>query len=232
MSNPALACLGNIFVEPKKALQDIRPHTAWLWYPLVITIALTVAFIVWYYATVDIDWLANQTIAAMGDKYSGDQLEQIRQNFTRSRFLIGGAVFVPISIIVLNLLQALYLFLVSKIGGYEEQSYGKWFSFSVWTSFPIILSTIASGIAYLFASHQTSYYSLDVTSLNTLVFHLPMGNHLMGVAASVHITTFWVLGLMSIGFAQWTKQSLGKSTVIVLAPWVIIYALILIVKLV
>jgi hypothetical protein len=94
-----------------------------------------------------------------------------------------------------------------------------------------VLAYIAAAITYLFASTQTSFYTADITSLNTLLFHLPMSNHLMGVAASVHLTTFWVLGLMSVGFAQWNKQSLGKSVVIVLAPWVIIYGLILIVKL-
>jgi len=232
METSALTCLGNIFVEPKKALQDIQPHTAWFWYPLIITIVLTVAFIVWYYATADIGWLANQMTAAMADKYSNEQLEQIRQNFTRSRLLTGSAVFVPLWISIVYLLQALYFFLVCKTGGYGEQSYGKWFSFSVWTSFPIVLSTIASGIAYLFASPQTSYYALDVTSLNALLFRLPLGHPLMSVAASVHLTTFWALGLMSVGFAQWTKKSLGQSALIVLAPWIIIYALIIILKLV
>ncbi|MDE2234543.1 MAG: YIP1 family protein [Gammaproteobacteria bacterium] len=231
MNNQALASLGNIFVEPKTALQDIRTHISWFLYPLIISTVLIIAFTVWYYATVDIGWLANQMTAALGDKYSSDQLEQIRQNFTRTRFIVGSAVFIPISIIALSLLQALYLFLVSKIGGYEEQSYGRWFNFSVWTGFPMILSTIASGITYLFSSHQVTYYTLDITSLNTLLFHLPLNNHMMGVAASLHLTTFWILALMIFGFAQWNKLRLGKSTIIVLAPWVIIYALIIIIKL-
>ncbi len=232
MNSSALACLGNIFVEPKKALQDIRPHTLWWLYPIIITIVVVVAWNVWYFVSVDIDWLANQMIAAMADKYSGDQLEQMRQNFTRKYFLIFGIIGGSFAIVIISLLQALYFFMVSKIGGYEEQSYGRWFNFTAWTSFPNVLAYIAAAITYLFASSQTSFYAADITSLNTLLFHLPMSNHLMGVAASVHLTTFWVLGLMSVGFALWTKQSLGKSIVIVLAPWVIIYGLILIVKLV
>ncbi|HVC28855.1 MAG TPA: YIP1 family protein [Gammaproteobacteria bacterium] len=232
MSNSVLACLGNIFVEPKKALQDIRPHTIWWLYPIIITIIIVIAWNIWYFVSVDIGWLANQMIAAMGDKYSSDQLEKIRQNFSRKYFLIFGIIGGSFGIVIISLLQALYFFMVSKIGGYEEQSYGRWFNFTAWTSFPNVLAYIAMAIGYLFASSQTSFYTADITSLNTLLFHLPMSNHLMGVAASVHLTTFWVLGLMCFGFAQWTKQSLGKSTVIVLAPWVIIYALILIVKLV
>ncbi|MDE2091122.1 MAG: YIP1 family protein [Gammaproteobacteria bacterium] len=231
MSNSALACLGNIFVEPKKALQDIRPHIAWWLYPIIITIIVIVAYNVWYFSTVDIGWLANQMIAAMGDKYSGEQLDQIRQTFSRKYFLIFGIIGGTLGIVVISLLQALYFFMVSKIGGYEEQSYGRWFNFAAWTTFPNVLAYIAAAIAYFFASSQTSFYAVDITSLNTLLFHLPMSHPLMGVASSVHLTTFWVLGLMCVGFAQWTKQSLAKSVVIVLAPWVIIYALILIVKL-
>lgn len=147
------------------------------------------------------------------------------------RQLVGSAVFVPLWISIMYLLQALYFFLECKTGGYGEQSYGKLFGFSVWTSFPIVLSTIASGIAYLFASPQTSYYALDVTSLNALLFRLPLGHPLMSVAASVHLTTFWALGLMSVGFVQWTKKSLGQSALIVLAPCIIIYAVIIILKL-
>jgi len=232
MDSSALTCLGNIFVDPKKALQDIRPHTAWFWYPLIISIVVVVAWNVWYFSTVDMGWLANQMLAALGDKYSGDQLEQIRQNFTAKRFLIIGVLGGSLGIIVLSLLQALYLFLVSKIGGYEEQSYGRWFNFTVWTAFPNVLVYIVLAMAYLFASRQTSFYTVDMTSLNTLLFRLPMGHPLMGVAASVHLTTFWVLGLMSVGFAQWTQKSLGKSAVIVLAPWVIVYAVIIALKLI
>ncbi|MGH8284008.1 MAG: YIP1 family protein [Gammaproteobacteria bacterium] len=232
MQTSALACLGNIFVEPKKALQDIRPHGRWAWYPLVITLIVTITWTVWYFSTVDMGWLSNQMLAQYSSKYSSDQLGMMRQGFTRGRFLMFGILGGGIGLIVILLLQSLYFFFVAKIGGYEEQSYGKWFSFSIWTSFPNVLATIAAAIAYLFASHQTSWYALDVTSLNTLLFHLPMGDPLMSVAASFHLTSFWVLGLMIVGFSLWAKKGLGKSAFIVLAPWVLIYALWIILKLV
>jgi hypothetical protein len=231
METSAFACLGNIFVEPKKALQDIRPHGRWAWYPLIITLVLTTAMSAWYFSTVDMGWLTDQTLAPLAAKYSSDQLDAMRSGFTRNRFLIGAIAGGTIFILIIYLLQALYLFLISKIGGFEEQSYGKWFSFTVWTSFPMVLSTLATGITYLFASHQTSLYALDVTSLNTLLFHLPMSHPLMGVAASVRLTWFWALALMVFGFALWTRKSLAKSSLLVLAPWVLIYILWIAIKL-
>lgn len=229
----ALASLGNIFLEPKKALRDIRAHGRWIWYPLLITIALSVLLTVWYFSTVDMNWLGQQTLAQLsGKNLSADQQQTILNSLTRSRFLTFGVIGAVVVTIILWLLQALYYFFAAKIGGYEEQAYGQWFSFSVWTSFPNIIATIAAGITYIFSSAQTAFTSLDVTSLNTLIFHLPPTAKLAGVAGSVHLTTFWVLGLMTVGFALWTRKSLGKSATIVLAPWIIIYAIWIIVKLV
>lgn len=231
MDNSAFACLGNIFVDPKKALQDIRSHTVWWLYPTIILLAVTIAWYIWYFTTVDIGWLANQMIAAMSNKISSDQLDQVRQHFTRNYFMIISIISVVFFTFVLYLLQALYFFLVSKIGGFEEQSYGRWLNFTAWTAFPNVLAIVAIAITYVFSSSQISPYAVDITSLNTLLFHLPMGKPLMSVAASVHLTTFWVLALMIVGFAQWNKKGLGKSAFIVLAPWVIIYALWIIIKL-
>ncbi|MGH8293031.1 MAG: YIP1 family protein [Gammaproteobacteria bacterium] len=232
MESTALACLGNIFVDPKKALQDVLPHGRWAWYPLIIMILAGIAFTVWYFSTVDMGWLANQTVATMSGKYSSDQLDTIRQGFTRGRFLTFGIVGTSLAVVIILLLQALYFFFVAKISGYEPQTYGKWLSFSIWTSFPNVVATIAAAVAYGFANAQTSYYAVDVTSLNTLLFRLPLSHPLAGVAGSVHLTTFWCLALMIVGLSLWSKKSLGKSSLIVLAPWVLIYAVWIIVKLV
>lgn len=232
MASTVLTSLGNIFLEPKKALQDIRPHGRWAWSPLITTIALSVALMVWYFSTVDIGWLGPQMLAQSAHKLSSDQQQVALASMTRGRLLTFGIVGGIVFAVVLWLIQALYYFFVAKIGGYEEQAYGKWLSFSIWTSFPNVIATIAAGATYLFASRQTSFTSLDVTSLNTLFFHMPASAPLASVAGSVHLTTFWVLGLMIVGFSLWTRKSLGKSAVIVLAPWVIIYALWIIVKLV
>lgn len=228
----ALACLGNIFLEPKKALQDIRGHGSWVWYPFVIALVLSILVTIWYFSTVDMNWLGQQTLAQLsGRNLSADQQQAILSSFTRGRFLSFGVLGAVVVTVVLWLLQALYYFFAAKIGGYEVQSYGQWFSFTVWTWFPNVIATIAAGITYIFTNNQTAFTSLDVTSLNTLIFHLPPTAKLAGVAGSVHLTTFWVLGLMIVGFALWTRKSLGKSTVIVLTPWVILYALWIIVKL-
>lgn len=228
----ALACLVNIFLEPRSALAAIRPHGRWVWYPLIISIALSVILTIWYFSSVDMNWLSGQMLTQYSGKLSAEQQQAMASSFTRGRFLTFGIVGAIIGTIVLWLLQALYYFFAAKIGGYEEQSYGQWFSFTVWTWFPNVIATIAAGVTYAFSSAQTNFTSIDITSLNTLIFHLPPSASFASIASSVHLTTFWVLGLMIAGFALWTRKSLGKSALIVLAPWVIIYAIWIIVKLV
>jgi len=231
METTALACLGNIFVDPKKALQDILPHGRWAWYPLIIAIVVSIAFTAWYFSTVDMGWLSQQMLAQSTTKLSTDQQQAALSMMTRGRFLTFGVLGSSLGLVIILLLQALYLFFVAKIAGYEPQSYGKWLSFSIWTAFPNVLATVAAAVTYLFANAQTSYYTVDITSLNTLLLHLPLSHPMAGVAASVHLTTFWCLALMIVGLSLWAKKSLGKSAVIVLAPWVVIYALWIIVKL-
>jgi hypothetical protein len=232
METSALSCLINIFVEPKKALIDIKGHARWLWYPFLIMMLVTTAFGVWYYMTVDIGWMADQILSTMSAKMDADKLEQVRHSFTRGRFLFGAIIGGTVVIGLIYVIQALYLFLVSKVAGYEVQEFGKWFSFTAWTSFPAVLAPVAQTVSYLFSPNkQVSLYQLDVTSLNTLFFHLPMQSHWFTTVYSLRLTLFWTLGLMVYGFSIWTRKSLPKSAVVVLAPYVIIYGLIVIIKL-
>jgi hypothetical protein len=232
METSAFACLINIFVDPKKALTDISGHTRWLWYPLLIMMLVTTAFGLWYYMTVDIGWMADQILSTMSAKMDADKLEQVRHSFTRGRFLFGAVLGGTVFVALIYLIQALYLFMVSKVAGYEVQEFGKWFSFTAWVSFPGVLAPVAQAISYLFSPNkQVSLYQLDVTSLNTLFFHLPMQSHWFTTIYSLRLTLFWTLGLMVYGFSIWTKKSLTKSAIVVLAPYVIIYGLIIAIKL-
>lgn len=232
METSALSCLANIFLDPKKALTDVRGHSRWLWYPFLITIVVTVGFSVWYYMTVDLGWMVDQIMAGMSDKMDADRADAIRQSMTRGRFMFGAIVGTTLFISVIYVLQTVYLLLVSKLAGYEVQGFGQWFNFTAWTYFPNVLATVASAIAYLFShGNQISFYKVDVTSINTLFFHLPFGSAWFNTLQNLHLTLFWTLGLMVVGFSLWTKKSLGKSAVVVLAPYVVLYGIVILVKL-
>jgi hypothetical protein len=232
-SASALATLGNIFLDPKQAFNDIRGHASWLWYPLLLSLVLCMGIFAWYYATADWDGIVQQTMDYIaGRNYPPETLEKIRTGLTRGGILAQTAIFTAIFIVIVYLIEALYLFMASKLGGYEVQGYGQWFSFVAWTNLPGAVAFVVMGISYLFAGKHANLLNLDVTSLNTLLFKLKPGDNWFGLANSLHLTSFWVWGLMVVGFAQWTRQSLGKSAVITLAPYALIYGIWALVKLI
>jgi len=53
----------DIVAAPGKALDEIKNHTAWLWWPLLINVGLAVAATVYYAYWVDMEWLIDDTIA-------------------------------------------------------------------------------------------------------------------------------------------------------------------------
>jgi hypothetical protein len=228
-----LGTLGNIFLDPKQALNDIRGHANWLWYPLLIALALCLGMFAWYYGTADWDGIVQQTMDYIASRnYPPETLEKIRQGLTRSGILAQTVIFTSIFIVIIYLIQALYFFLVSKVAGYEAQGFGQWFSFVAWTNLPGAVAFLVMGVSYLFASKQASMLSLDVTSLNTLIFKLKPGDSWFNLANGLHLTTFWVWVLMVVGFAQWTRQGLGKAAVITLAPYALIYGIWVLLKLI
>ncbi|NNK51495.1 MAG: hypothetical protein HKO99_07860, partial [Xanthomonadales bacterium] len=52
----------DIVASPGKAFDGIKPHTKWLWWPLLIGIALACAVFAYYYSWVDFEWLVEETI--------------------------------------------------------------------------------------------------------------------------------------------------------------------------
>ena len=220
----AFGSLLNIFFEPRKTLQDLRSHTSWWWLPVLLVMGLSLLFQVWYANRVDIAWFADQTLAPSADKMTADQLRDAHARFTPVSMVVFGAIG-TLFILVWYLIQALYFFMAAKIGGWQQQGYGAWLNFISWTALPAVLGFVASA-AYMLStsSRQISPVDIDVTSLNTLLFHVPYATKGQALASSLRLTTLWSWALMAIGLSAWTGKSVAKSAVVVLTPYLICYA--------
>lgn len=232
-SPSAFGSLINIFLEPRKTLEDVRGHTNWLWYPLVLSVVSIALVFVWYYASADWDVIRQQqTDILTSYNVPKDKIAESLASLTRGKLIIQTTIGIVVVYALIYFIQTLYLFLVGKVVGSENQSFGSWFNFTAWTYFPSFLGAIASMIAILVYGKQATATAIDVTSLNTLFFKLTPDNSWFGLLNSMHLALFWTLALMTIGFAAWTKRSLGKSAAIVLAPHVLIYGLWILFKLI
>jgi len=226
VSTSAFSALLDIFVAPRQALAAAREHTLWFWLPLVISIALTLAFWAHYYFSVDFDWLITQMLTQSGKEMPADQMEQVRAFMTPVSMLISTAVFALAWPFVLGGITALYLLIVAKIGGDEQNGYGRWFGLSIWAFFPAVVSVIAAWGNWLLASSkQLTQQNVMITNLNTLLFHKPLSNPWAGWLGAIDLTLFWCIALLGIGVALFSNRSLGKGLTIAIAPFVVVYGI-------
>ena len=221
-----LATLGNIFVDPAKAYDDIKGHNRWLWWPLVLMVLASIAMTVVFFSHADTQAMFAQQMAAQHQQLTPEQM-QATAKFRSPMILMAGGLFGSlVGIPVVYLIFALYYFLIAKLAGWNEQGYGSWFSFAVWSGFPGILAPVISIVVFLLRGHAaTSFQDLDVLSFNALLFHLSATDKWQSLAAAFSPISIWVLALSIFGVARWTRRGAGYAALVVIAPLVVFYGL-------
>ena len=216
----------DIVASPGKALDEIKQHTSWLWWPLLITILAACGMMVYYFNWVDFPWLVDETIRAIPAENRAESEDAIRNFMQPGRSTWTAVIAIVIMSLVIYAIQAVYLHLVNKLVTGAEVGYGQWFSFSVWTAFVGVFGVLAAFATIFMAdSNQLSQQGLQVLSLNTLLIHAAPGDPWFTWASSLTLINFWTLFLMSIGFARWTGASIVKSSIIACLPWVLIFGI-------
>ena len=214
----------DIVASPGKALDEIRHHMAWLWWPLLITILFASGLFIYYYNWVDFPWLVEETIRQIPAEDRAESEDAIRQFMQPGRSMGMTVAAIVVMSFVIYVIQATYLHLANKLITGTEIGFGNWFSFTVWTSFVGVFGTLAAFVAIFMAdSNQLSSQDLSVLSMNSLLVHASPGDAWFTWANSLTLINFWTLFLMSIGFARWTGTAMAKATIIAVFPWVMIF---------
>jgi hypothetical protein len=216
----------DIIASPGKALDEIKQHTAWLWWPLLISVALTCAVFAYYYSWVDFDWLIEETIRQIPAEDRAASADAVRGFMTPRTSIVTTLIAIVVMTFVIYLVEAVYFHLVNKLSTGAAIGFGQWFSFAAWTAFVGIFGSLAALVVILTAgSNQISAESLQVLSLNNLVLHAEPGSPWFRWGNSLTLINFWMLALMSIGYARWTGASMVKSAIIACLPWVLIFGI-------
>lgn len=216
----------DIIASPGKALDGVRPHTSWLWWPLLISIVLAVGVFGYYYSWVDFPWLVDETIRQLPAESRAESAEVIRKFMQQGRTMWVTLISVVVVSFVIYTLQALYFHLVNKMTSGAEIGFGQWFSFSVWVGFVGIFSSIAALIVIAMAgSNQLASTSLQPLSLNALLVKASPGDTWHTWANSLSLVTLWTIFLSAMGYGQWTGASTTKSWVVAILPWALIFGI-------
>jgi hypothetical protein len=222
----AFNALVDIIVSPAKALDEVRQHTSWLWWPLLISIVLACAGLSYYYSWVDFPWLVDETIASLPAESRAEAADGVRTFMSPTSSIITSVVAIVLMTFVIYAIQSVYLHLVNKLATNEEVRYGQWFSFSAWTAFPNVVGALAMFVVILLAdNNRLTQSDLSPFSMNALLIHAEMGEPWFTWGSSLSLINFWMLALMTIGFARWTGSSIIKSAIIVTLPWLLIFGI-------
>ena len=223
-SYTVFSALVDIVASPSKALDKIKNHTAWLWWPLLITVLFASGLFIYYYNWVDFQWLVEETIRQIPVEDRAESEDAIRAFMQPGSSMWTTVIAVVLMSFIIFTIQATYLHLANKVITGTEIGFGSWFSFTVWTSFVSVFGTLAGFVAILMAdSNQMSTQGLAVLSMNSLLVHANPGDPWFTWASSLTLINFWTLFLMSIGIARWTGVDMMKSTIIAVLPWAVIF---------
>jgi len=214
----------DIVAAPGKALDEVKLHTSWLWWPLLIAIVLASGMMIYYYSWVDFPWLVEETIRQMPAENRAESADAIRSFMSVGTSTWTTVAAITVMSLIIYAIQATYLHLANKLTTGAEIGFGSWFSFSVWTAFVGVFGALAAFVVILMAdSNQLAAQKLQVLSLNSVLIHASADDPLFTWANSLALTNFWTFFLMSIGYARWTGAGMVKSTTIVVLPWALIF---------
>ena len=68
----------DIVAAPGKALDEIKSHTSWLWWPLLISILAASGMFAYYFSWVDFPWLVEETIRQTPVERRAESADAIR----------------------------------------------------------------------------------------------------------------------------------------------------------
>lgn len=220
----------NIFTSPMDAFRSLKSKPRTL-FPLLLLIACNVGMTLVYMRSVDIPWLLETQMQTSAAQLTDDQRRQAIERISKvSPTLITTVSGVQAAVVMLILLflPAAYLAIVSMLTN-DGYKLSRWFALVCWCSLPLLLGVLASLVNVLAgdASHLAPEKLNPLSFSNLFEVATPPRNVADRVLHSIGVTSVWSLALLVFGYQAWTERSLAKSAGIVLAPMIVLFAIIL-----
>ena len=153
----------DIVAAPRQALGEVKSHSSWMWWPLLINMLLACGLFFYYYHWVDFPWLVEETIRQLPAEARVESAASVEQFMQRDSMLWTSVIAVVVMTFVIYFLQATWFHLANKLTTGVEIGYGQWFSFGVWTGFVSVFGSLAAFLLMLMAdSNQMAAESLAV----------------------------------------------------------------------
>jgi hypothetical protein len=215
-----------IFVNPKPAFAAVKLNFSWSWLVLALQLLTFAGVLFWFYQGLTPQWLVEQQLLH-SPELSPAEIEQSKAMLGQmaNAMPMVAPVFGAITLVIIMALNAFYLHIYGKMAGLKE-SFGGWFSLTVWSQMPLIPNMI--GFAALILASTTPdmpLSAINYASVNQLLFNQAIGDQYYTLLESISLFTFWQIALTAVGIQQWTAQSFGKALAIAAAPYAVVYGI-------
>jgi hypothetical protein len=192
---------------PGKVMQSLKQKPRVLFGILLTAITTLVAVLAIY--PMFMEFLENNltsTYAAMNVEVSDQQMDMVLSISKFSAFVFG-----PIFALILMMLEALYLWVASKI----LKGQGSFKQILSVTGYSAVIAAIASIVSIIYTWIVGTYSDVSLTSLASLLPSMK-GTFLFGALRVVEVFTIWQFVVIGIGYKTITKLS-NKKVFIVIA---------------
>lgn len=210
--------IADIILSPTRAYSDAEGIAGWKRYlPFALLIFSSIALIVYYFTSVDTEWLKERLLARIpADK------QAIAATMLSFRFLITSALIAQLFKFTawMTGLSAYYMFIDKLHAGTRDL--GSWFYFTSLSYVPLLLLLPLGVMATMIAPQGLMLDQLDTTSINSLAPGLCRADWASACNRISALQT-WPVILQAIGLSLWIRISLSRSIIIAVLPTLLCY---------
>jgi hypothetical protein len=213
-----------LFAAPAREMTDLATRPSF-WFPLLLTVLLSIIVQLWYFQIVDFAWVADYAVSSNRNwaRLPDAQRAEVAAKMSKTTLMAIGVVTAVLTPLVLRTLTATFFNLLGKLLNIRK-TFGDWFAVVWWAALPLTLNLVAAMLFLVFTrSRQISPLDLNVLSLNALFAHRTMhqsGVNILYTLTVLHPLAWWFLVR---GTQALSGRSLGFSAAFTLVPILLFY---------
>ncbi len=222
MSLPAR--IAGVLMEPGKAFADIAARPTGWWLPMVLVIVTSLVFVNLYSQRVGWERMMRHELetSSRTQQMSAEQREAALTQmvkFTGIVSYVGPLVGTPLSFLAMA--GVLMLMMNSVMGG--QSSYKQSLSIVSYSMLPSVISGILA-IVVMFIKSPDEFDIRNPLAFNAgALVGTEAPKWLTALATSFDLFTFWMIGLLAIGFAATSrKMTVGKALTGIVTLWALV----------
>jgi hypothetical protein len=202
----AARCVG-VLLSPVTAFQEIVQAPGYIG-PIVVLTLFSVAVTETMLNKIGMDFIIRRSIVQSGQSLTPEQIDQAVQrgaSFGAIFAHLGGLLGVGVMVLVV---AALGMLIANTIYG-GEVKYGTSLAVAAYSYIPSVFASIIAVVMILFGDRESfNPNNLTPTNLGFFLDIHSVSKPLYTLATSLDVFSFWILGLLGIGFAA----AIGKKT--------------------